>query len=581
MDIKLPNGYVVRGVPAGTSKEQVMQKAIAAGFAQASDFPLETQVEEPTTAPGMSPAERIAAITAAGEMPETLEAAAPDLTQQDVIASGIQKGVSFGLSPDVTGVRAAVGQLLSGDAGSLEDLQKTYSKYRERARQYDIAGAEQFPKTALASELAGGIAGGAAAIPKAAVSTIPRVAGTSAGLGAAYGAGGAKEGERLQEGVIAGTVGGVLGPVPSIAGRVLAPKIAPAVQGLLESKVPLTVGQRLGGVFKNIEEKATSIPVIGSQISKAQMKTLEGVNKDIANKVLAPIGKDVPKSVKPGYDTVKYVEAQSKKSYDKALRDVIVNADDTIKVELSRINYNAQKLPDTEYKAFRNELSDIFTEASPKDGMISGAAWKKADSSLGRHASNLLKNEDPNKQRLGRAFLEVKDSLRGALERSSGKEKLAQINNADETYGLSQIYKRATKMKGAKKGIITPSHLESAAIAMDKSLRKGATSRGDARFQQYAEEVGEIVGDTVPDTGTAGRGTVALIATGGLGTVDPITTAATLGGGAAAYTAPAQAALRHLLSTRPDLSKKVGGLLGGGKARKVSSSIAGVTGGGF
>ena len=38
MDVRLPNGKIIRGVPEGTSKEEVMQKAIAAGIATESDF---------------------------------------------------------------------------------------------------------------------------------------------------------------------------------------------------------------------------------------------------------------------------------------------------------------------------------------------------------------------------------------------------------------------------------------------------------------------------------------------------------------------------------------------------------------
>ena len=38
MDVRLPNGKIIRGVPEGTSKEEVMQKAIAAGIATESEF---------------------------------------------------------------------------------------------------------------------------------------------------------------------------------------------------------------------------------------------------------------------------------------------------------------------------------------------------------------------------------------------------------------------------------------------------------------------------------------------------------------------------------------------------------------
>jgi len=38
MDVRLPNGTIIKGVPEGTSKEQVMQKAISSGLATENDF---------------------------------------------------------------------------------------------------------------------------------------------------------------------------------------------------------------------------------------------------------------------------------------------------------------------------------------------------------------------------------------------------------------------------------------------------------------------------------------------------------------------------------------------------------------
>lgn len=38
MDVRLPNGHIIRGVPEGTSKEAIKQKAIAAGLAVEADF---------------------------------------------------------------------------------------------------------------------------------------------------------------------------------------------------------------------------------------------------------------------------------------------------------------------------------------------------------------------------------------------------------------------------------------------------------------------------------------------------------------------------------------------------------------
>ena len=49
MDVRLPNGKVIRGVPDGTPKDVVMQKAIAAGLASESDFGMQKS-EQPKAA---------------------------------------------------------------------------------------------------------------------------------------------------------------------------------------------------------------------------------------------------------------------------------------------------------------------------------------------------------------------------------------------------------------------------------------------------------------------------------------------------------------------------------------------------
>lgn len=49
MDVTLPSGLVITGIPDGTSKEEIMEKAIANGFATAADFETGTPSGPPTT----------------------------------------------------------------------------------------------------------------------------------------------------------------------------------------------------------------------------------------------------------------------------------------------------------------------------------------------------------------------------------------------------------------------------------------------------------------------------------------------------------------------------------------------------
>ena len=47
MDVRLPNGTVIRGVPDGTPKDEIMRKAIAAGLATEADFGIAQPAQQP------------------------------------------------------------------------------------------------------------------------------------------------------------------------------------------------------------------------------------------------------------------------------------------------------------------------------------------------------------------------------------------------------------------------------------------------------------------------------------------------------------------------------------------------------
>ena len=46
MDVRLPSGVLIQGIPEGTSKEDIQAKAISSGMATAEDFVTESTVEE-------------------------------------------------------------------------------------------------------------------------------------------------------------------------------------------------------------------------------------------------------------------------------------------------------------------------------------------------------------------------------------------------------------------------------------------------------------------------------------------------------------------------------------------------------
>lgn len=102
-----------------------------------------------------------------------------------------------------------------------------------------------------------------------------------------------KEGDwksRLKEGALSGALGaGTVGAVKA-ASRVVSPEVAPDVRQLLDEGVRLTPGQILGGGAKRAEEAMESIPVIGDAIKKGQSRGIEDFNRNVLDRVLAPVG---------------------------------------------------------------------------------------------------------------------------------------------------------------------------------------------------------------------------------------------------------------------------------------------------
>lgn len=85
-------------------------------------------------------------------------------------------------------------------------------------------------------------------------------------------------------------IGAATGGLGNVIGRVLSPNSRDLVQPLTDAGISPTLGQTLGGFWKTLEDKATSIPILGDAIKMGQSRALDQFNNAIYNKILAPIG---------------------------------------------------------------------------------------------------------------------------------------------------------------------------------------------------------------------------------------------------------------------------------------------------
>lgn len=148
MDIELPNGYVIQGIPEGTSKQDIMSKAIKAGLATAADF---GQATAPQGRPTMANDPRIltgAEPTASNETfmdkaSNAIQAAGDFLAKPRPIVTPQQLGgstagrVTQGLLDPLQGIGQGVSKLLGNDSVSQRITAQEQQYQQARAQSGD------------------------------------------------------------------------------------------------------------------------------------------------------------------------------------------------------------------------------------------------------------------------------------------------------------------------------------------------------------------------------------------------------------------------------------------------------------
>lgn len=317
-----------------------------------------------------------------------------------------------------------------------------------------------------------------------------------------------------------GAAGGAAVPaIGAAAGRVLNPQTDDAVKGLLNEGVKLTPGEMAGGVAKTMEDKLTSVPLVGDVIKGAQKRSIESLNTAAINRALEPLGKSLPKDVKLGRDAIQFVGDELGKAYDDLLPKLTGQIDQQFSDDLDNLTQmvDADFIMDDAAKAkFKQIMDGLVRNRISKPGGITGQAIKDIESQLNNLTSTFGKSLDPSQKQMASVLSEVQDSLRGMVQRSNPQqaEKLKAINRG---YANFKRVQRAASMVGTDEGVFTPSQLQNAVKAMDRSKDKAAFAKGNALMQDLTDPAKSRMASSIPDSGSAGR-LMAPAALFGLGT---------------------------------------------------------------
>jgi hypothetical protein len=403
------------------------------------------------------------------------------------------------------------------------------------------------------------------ALPKA-TSLLGNMA-KQAGIGGVvgYGTTSGDSSERLKEGLLNA---GMSSAMP-VLNKAISPTFSADVEKLIKSGVNLTPGQIMGGAVRNIEDKLTSVPLLGDAINYSRKKGIEEFNKATYGEVLKPIGGKVPNVT--GREGIEAVEKQLNNAYDKILPNITFQATPQFNANMANLRSMVSGLGQNAQTLFNSKIDNIIgSKLAPKTGMMDGIAFKQAESELGTLAKNYRSSPLASEKELGDAFLQAQAELRNALKSTDPKvqAELGNINKGWANFTRLQI--AGAKANTAE--MFTPSQLAQAVRQGDTSVRKGAVARGNALMQDLSDAGVNVLPSKIPDSGTAGRlALMGLIGGGGAyganqGYISP---EMLLMSGAAAlpYMASGRNVMTSALTKRPDQAKIIAEQL-----RKVPSS---------
>jgi|TARA_X000000950_G_scaffold196771_1_gene236841 hypothetical protein len=481
---------------------------------------------------------------------------------QSSLAGGIARsagqGLTFGFGDEiVAGVKAPF-------------TDKTYREELELERAKLENFRQQNPKTALASEIAGSIAipfaGGAGravtkGLQKAGDLVTKNQLGNLATQGAVasgvYGVGTADEDTSVGDIAKQTVTGAIANPVVArTAQKLLNPQILDDAKKLMDKGTELTVGQKLGGVTKEIEDLTTSVPIMGGGIKQSRQQSIDSFNRSAINETLKPINKTLPKNVEVGTDAVNYMDDAISQNYTKLVPKSDIEIDD---IFLNTIKTTQKAMEQTNRsKAFNSFVKDEILKPI-KNKKLSGESYKELYSKLGKEIKQYRKAFDkPDLQKQADNLQEIKNALGNNLARQ--KPNIAkQISATDSAYNMAQRIIGASA-KNKEGGAFTPNQLLQEVRKQDFSRNKKMFAKGKLGELQTLGQSGErILPSNIPNSGTSDRG--ALLGLGGIGYFDPIT-ALTLGGvgyGGRLMTSPiGQRMLSGLLTQRPQAVRNLG-----------------------
>ncbi len=478
--------------------------------------------------------------------------------------AALQPKQPVSISPVAETARSAAQGLTFGFADELEAALRTgrvsgaeYEQLRNQLRAQQEQFAKQYPITSIGSQISGSlpVPAGVFAKAKQAPSLIKTI-GAGAGIGGVSGYGtstGEDVGSDIMTGALTGAgTSGVLGGV----GAMLAPKVQPAARALQEEGVSLTPGAAFGGQIQSVEQAAESLPIVGQLVKGARQQSFEEFNKAAFNRALKEIDPNIKVPTDMNLrDAADFTYSQISSKYNEIYPQITLQYNKTLDKQLKALEkkHSASNLGDDAAKQFKSKLNEIRTRV--KSQPLTGGQLQALKEDL-RMLTDAYRGATGSERLLGNAIDDLESSVMLSL-RNQNPEFAKELKKADTAYANYKRAELASASAKGESGAFTPAQLESAVRQSDKSKGKSQYARGQALMQDLSSAGYDVLGNKIPDSGTAGRLGVAGLLTGGAQYLEPsamLPTALATG----IYTKPGMSAFNQLMRRRPAAVERAG-----------------------
>ena len=308
---------------------------------------------------------------------------------------------------------------------------------------------------------------------------------------------------------INGLTAGALG----LPGAAIKTWVRPDAQRFIDMGVKLTPGQAAGGIRNAVEQKlAGTIPFLGDQISDRRADAVKDLNTAIMNDVLAPLGEKLTGEVKYGNEAVKETGDKVSESYNKMLDDPnlkFVMTPQFVK-DVDSIKRDIATLPPDHQAQLKNILNEALNPNIK--GIPSGRQMKDALTDLGKQYARYSTQGSGADRHMAEIIQDYMGAMKDNLS-ASNPQAAAQLKILDDAWAKLVRIENAAKRRAGSGGVFSGMDLLSAIRSGSSTVRQRGFARGTELMQNIAKAAHEVFGNTVPDSGTAGRAATERIIT--------------------------------------------------------------------